>query len=237
MTGRIDVHSHLLPGVDDGCQSIDESLQCARVMVREGYTHSFCTPHIWPSLPLNTIAQIRERTARLQQALDDEGINLRLFPGGEINLREDTIDTVPDELVSFAMGRKFVLIDLWADQLPKFFEASVRWLQGHGVTVVLAHPERMRAVQLDPSVLDRFDEMGVLLQGNLQCLGDRPNQATRQLSERFLLDGRYFMLGSDLHNLVSLPIRIAGLHRALELVGNREVDRLTIDNPAKLLPT
>ena len=51
ITGRIDVHSHLLPGLDDGCVSLDESLACARRLVAEGYTHSFCTPHIWPNLP------------------------------------------------------------------------------------------------------------------------------------------------------------------------------------------
>ncbi len=236
MTGRIDVHSHLLPGLDDGCQTLEESLNCARVLVREGYTHSFCTPHIWPSFPQNTIGNIRQHVANLQTSLDEAGIALKLFPGGEINLRADTAATLPDALVSYAMGRRFVLIDLWADQLPPFVAPAVEWLQSQGVTVILAHPERMRAVQNDPSLLNRFDEMGILLQGNLQCLGDPPTAATRKLAERFVLDGRYFMLGTDLHNLATLPQRIAGLHRAIELVGAQTVQELTVTNPARLLP-
>ncbi len=209
---------------------------CARVMVREGYTHSFCTPHIWPSLPKNNVKMITEKTAALQGALENAKIPLTLLPGGEINLREDTLKTAPEELVSYAMRRQFVLIDLWAEKLPEFFNLAVKWFQSIGVVVVLAHPERMRAIQTEPGLALKLHETGVLLQGNLQCLSDPPETATRRLAERFLLGGRYFMLGSDLHNLASLPQRIAGLHRATELVGSEIVRMLTVTNPGRLLP-
>ncbi len=235
-SGRIDVHSHLLPGIDDGCKTIEESLACARVLVAEGYTHSFCTPHIWPNLPDNTIPKIAQHVARLQASLDDAGVPLKLIPGGELNLREDTIDTRHDDLVTYASQRKFVLFDIWADKLPKFFEPSVKWFQSLGAKVILAHPERMRAVQDDPELADYFDELGLLLQGNLQCLGDPPRTATYQVGRRFLTQGRYFMLGSDLHNIETLAHRMKGLHHAMDLVGNDEVDRLTKDHPRQLLP-
>jgi len=112
----------------------------------------------------------------------------------------------------------------------------VRWLQDRGRTAILAHPERMRAVQVEPGLMDRFRDMGLLLQGNLQCLGDPAGTPTRDLGERFLLEGRYFLLGSDLHNLPSLPIRLAGLRRAIELVGEVGVAKLTVENPRVLLP-
>jgi protein-tyrosine phosphatase len=233
--GRVDVHSHVLPGVDDGCASLEESLECARVLVGEGYTHSFCTPHVWPSLPHNTPVNIRRMVAEFQIALDDAQIPLRVFPGGEMNLREDTLDTAPQSLVSYDMAGRYVLIDLWAETLPDFFEPNVRWIQSRGATVMLAHPERMRAVQLDPSLADYFAELGLLLQGNLQCFGDPPQAQTRQVAERYLSEGRYSMLGSDLHNLKSLPIRVAGLRRAIEVAGEEEVWQLTSINPQKLL--
>src|SRR5690349_17751445 len=99
--GRIDVHSHLLPGVDDGCATLDESLACARKLVEAGYTHAFCTPHIWPNLPQNTVAEISKRTARLQQAFDEAQVPLKLFPGGELNLRPEITDTPPEELPTY----------------------------------------------------------------------------------------------------------------------------------------
>jgi len=233
---RVELHFHLLPGVDDGCQTLDESLECARAMVREGYTHSFCTPHVWPSLPLNNVDNISKMVGDLQIALESAKIPLRLLPGGEINLREDTLHTPPEALVSYDMATRYVLIDLWAEKLPEFFAPNVRWLQSRGAKVILAHPERMRAVQADPSIADYFAELGLLLQGNLQCFGDPPHAEARLVAERYLAEQRYFMLGSDLHNLKSLPIRIAGLHRVIEMIGEDAAWTLTSTNPSALLP-
>ena len=236
-TGRIDVHSHLLPGVDDGCRTVEESVKCARKMVEAGYTHSFCTPHVWPHLSENTVANIPLHTDRLQQALDLSGVRLKLIPGGEINLRPDTPETAVDQIVSYGMRRRHVLIDLWCDTLPLFFRPAVAWLQRQGVKVILAHPERMAAVQNQPDLADVFADLGLLLQGNLQCFSDPIGSQTRRTVERFLLEGRYFLLGSDLHNLLSLPMRLEGLKRATDLVGQDATDRLTVHNPRELLAT
>jgi protein-tyrosine phosphatase len=234
--GRIDTHSHLLPGIDDGCESVEESIACARRLIDAGYTHSFCTPHIWPSFPNNTVEKISAEVLRLQQVFDENEVPLRLLPGGELNLRPDFPLTPPDAIVSYAMFRRHVLADFWADQLPSFFEPSVRFLQSLGMTVILAHPERIRVIQNDPELADHFAGMGILLQGNLQCFGDPPYAPTRQLAERYLLEDRYFMLGSDTHNLASLPVRISGLARAMQLAGEEKILRLTRDNPLKLVP-
>jgi protein-tyrosine phosphatase len=237
MTGRIDTHSHLIPGVDDGCDTYAESVECARRMVEVGYTHCFCTPHVWPSLPRNTPRNIPGWTQRLQEELDRAGVPLKLLPGGEINLRPDLIDTTrPEELVTYAMAGKYVLFDMWADRLPPHFKPAIRWLQSLGLTVILAHPERMRAVQDHPELADDLAELGVLLQGNLQCFSDPPDSPTRRTVERYLQEGRYFMLGSDLHKLQSLPPRLNGLKNATALAGQETIDRLTVENPRKLLP-
>jgi protein-tyrosine phosphatase len=234
MTGRIDVHSHLIPGVDDGCSTLAESLECARRMVLAGYTHSFVTPHYWPNLKTSA-TNVRRWAADLQNALDSWQIPLKVMPGGEINLRPDTSEGDPAELVSFGMRRKYCLIDLWADVLPHFFEPQVRWLQSQGMTVILAHPERMKAVQVQPGLADYFAELGVLLQGNLQCFADPPGMPTRMTAERYLREGRYFLLGSDLHNLRTLDVRLEGLERAIKLAGKEQIDRLTIENPGMLI--
>jgi protein-tyrosine phosphatase len=234
--GRFDVHSHLLPGVDDGCETVKESIACARELVKAGFTHSFCTPHIWPSFPGNTIANIVSHVANLQKEFDAADVPLKLIPGGELNLRPDFLNTPAESVVSYAMARKCVLLDFWADRLPGFFEPSIRWLQSLGLTVVLAHPERVRAIQLNPDLADRFLEMGLLLQGNLQCLGDPPRAVTREIAEEYLLAGKYFMLGSDTHNIETMPVRLKGLSRAIELVGEEKVMELTRDHPLTLLP-
>ncbi len=232
--GRIDIHSHLLPKLDDGCAGMEDSLECARRLVAVGYTHSFCTPHIWTSSPHNNVDEIPLRVRELQELLDAAGIGLTLLPGGENNFTE--LQRLWDKkLVTYGMAGKYVLSDIWVEALPDYFFRGVRTLQDHGLTVILAHPERMRAVQDDPTLADTFDKLGILLQGNLQCMGDPPGTTTRRTAELYLREGRYTFLGTDLHNTRSLELRLKGLKNAIDLVGDDVVNKLTITNPQRLL--
>lgn len=236
MIGRIDVHSHLLPGIDDGCANLEQSLTCAQALVRVGYTHAFCTPHIWRNLPWNTAETVGQRAAELQAHLDMMHVPLRIMPGGELSLRPEVLDTPPEQIVTYGLAKKFCLFDLWADELPDFFEPCVRYLQSQGLTAILAHPERMEAVQKDPSnLIAYFQGLGLLLQGNLQCFADADDSPTRQLVERFLLEGRYTFLATDTHKPDSLPARLQGLRRATEVAGRNTIARLTMENPQMLL--
>jgi protein-tyrosine phosphatase len=235
MIGRIDVHSHLLPGVDDGCATLEDSLACARRLVEAGYTHSVCTPHIWPNLPENSPAKIVAGVARLQQAMDKAGIPLHLIPGGEHNLSPQFMRTPRENLMTYGAKGRFLLMDLWVNRLPEWFDDAVRWTQGQGLTVILAHPERMAVVQDRPELADHFTDLGLLLQGNLQCLGEPPKLSVRRVAEQYLREGRYFMLGSDLHGSDSLAVRLRGLNNAIEMAGEEEVWRLTRENPKRLI--
>jgi protein-tyrosine phosphatase len=236
MTGRIDVHSHLLPGVDDGCETVEESLACARELVAAGYTHSFCTPHVLPGFDKQTASVVAQWTSALQMRLAAARIPLTLMPGGEVNLWPDLRQSLtPERLLTFGGLNRYCLVDLWADTLPDFFAPTVQWLQAKGLKVILAHPERMKAVQSDHGLIGFFSDLGLLLQGNLQCLSDPPGSPTRLAADKFLTEGRYFLLGSDLHRLATLPSRLAGLKNAAELVGQEMVDRLTIAHPRLLL--
>jgi protein-tyrosine phosphatase len=233
--GRIDVHSHLLPGVDDGCKTVSESLQCATMLVNAGYSHCFCTPHIWPSDLRQTRDTVRQWTNQLQSALDAAGVPLRLMPGSELNLHKDVTHMPQERIISAALAGKYILVDMWAEKLPNWFEATIRWLQEMKLTVILAHPERMRAVQDEPGLADEFSAMGILLQGNLHCFADKLDADTRRVAELYLQEERYFLLGSDTHDSNGLKKRLTGLVNAIELAGEERVDQLTRENPKLLL--
>lgn len=235
MSGLIDTHSHLLPGVDDGCKTVDDSIQCAQMLVEAGYTHAFCTPHIWHSFG-NTKTNIASGVAGLQEALTAAQVPLRLVPGAEHNFTELQRLKSTDDIITFGHTTNYVLADVWVDEFPRYFWERVQWMQAAGLTVVLAHPERMRAVQDDPMSIDVLAKAGVLLQGNLQCFGDPPNSATRRLAELLLREDRYFMLGSDTHNPQTLPVRLKGLENARALASKETIQELMVIHPRKLLP-
>jgi hypothetical protein len=153
-----------------------------------------------------------------------------------MNIRPKMANSATEPVVSYGMKGRHLLFDIWADELPAFFAPTVRWLRSHAETLILAHPERLRAVQSDPGLIRYFkDELGLLLQGNLQCFGDPVGTPTRDLIERFAADGEYFMFGTDLHKPETLDVRLNGLARATEALGDAEVDRLTIDHPRQIL--
>lgn len=233
--GRIDTHSHLLPGIDDGCRDVAESIACARKLVAAGYSHSYCTPHIWRNLD-NSRLNIPQRVGALQAALDAENVPLKLLPGGEMHLSERFCEIADRDLVTYGDAGRFAIFDFWTDAMPAYFLPCVKKLAGQKITPILAHPERIDAIQNDPEAVDTIARAGVLLQCNLEPLGDEDRTRRRTLAEQWLLENRYFMLGSDLHRIESLGRRLRGLERAIDLIGEERVWELTHVNPATLAP-
>lgn len=236
--GRIDLHTHLLPNVDDGCKSYADSVKCARILEEHGYTHAVCSPHVWPSLPENTVPGIAHKTELLRGVLADAGVGLQLVPGGELNLVSlwPALTETPREAIPTVghLGRH-VLFDFWADSLPHELEPAVRWLAANGFAPILAHPERIGAFRLDPTELDRVAAWGVQFQLNSWCLVEPMGSLTRTLAEGWLKQGRYSLIATDLHNPAGMPARMSGIGRAIELIGPEKVEQLVQTAPAAIL--
>jgi protein-tyrosine phosphatase len=228
---RIDVHSHLLPNVDDGSQNAAESIAMASRLVDAGYSHAVCTPHIWPNLDNNKIS-IAARVGDLQEQLNAAGVPLTLLPGGELHLSRQLAETPVEDLVTYNFAGKYALFDFWLDALPGYFEACIRRLQHAGIQPVLAHPERIEVIQRHPTFINYAADVGLLLQCNLECIGEGEMTLRGRLATQWLREGRYFMIGSDSHRLNTLERRMIGLERAADLVGHAALDRLTIENPS-----
>jgi protein-tyrosine phosphatase len=235
MHGRIDVHGHYLPQLDDGSRSIEESVEMARCMASAGYTHLTCSPHVWPEHK-HTPRFIVDRVNDLQGALDERGVAIKLIPGGELNLVDLDVFSLPDDqIISYGMAGKYVLFDFWAGELPDDYWERIARIKKTGAIPVQAHPERIACFQYHPLLLDELAEHGVLLQCNLQCLSDLAGVRTRDCAEQWLSDRRYFMLASDAHRIDTMGVRLRGLQTAMEILGLDEVDRLTKTNPAKVI--
>ncbi|MHB1769376.1 MAG: tyrosine-protein phosphatase [Phycisphaerae bacterium] len=233
---RIDVHNHYLPGMDDGCRTYADAVPCIKAFMEKGYGRFFLTPHTGPTdmcdiRPAATLAAIDEFRRQMLSA----GITAEFRPGGELRLSPEMgrwKDTTG--VPTFGMNTRYVLVDLWEPDWPAWADQCVDWLQKNGFTVILAHPERMMIIRENPKFIQTLADRGLLFQGNLGPLGGSEPDAQRFLAERFLQDGRYFMLGSDCHRLEHARARLNGFERAKALVGEKILNQLTIENPGKL---
>jgi protein-tyrosine phosphatase len=235
--GFIDLHSHLIPGVDDGCRRLDESLACIRRLQEAEFAGSACTPHVWPDFyPANTPRAIRQWVERLHEELRHAGIVYPLWAGGEVRIAPGMTEWLEREGVPTLGPGRFVLIDYWGGDWPDFADGMVNWLLNQEYTPVLAHPERMG---LDDAELYRVAasllQRGVLLQGNLRSLaGGEGPRAKRQL-EGLLERGVVHALATDAHGLADLNGRLAGIEALSQLLDPEEARALLETRPREIV--
>ena len=220
-TGLIDLHIHLLPGVDDGCRTLEESLACVRNLVEHGFRGSVCTPHMAiGDFAENTPANIAGRVSVLQERLNAARLDYELWAGGELRIADDTLTWLLKHGVPTLGPSRHVLVDFWGSRWPACADAVIEQLLQNGFHPILAHPERMDFEDRDwTAVLNRLQERGVLLQGNLRCIAGREGPRVGQRARRLLREDRYRVLATDVHGTADLADRLAGLSVVAEQVG------------------
>lgn len=229
----IDLHSHVLPGIDDGVRTLSESLELLRAAYDDGIDRVAATPHVrddYPTAP-NEMELLH---AEVCGAAREAAIPVEVLPGGELDLR--LAEELDDEtLHRFGLGgnRNLLLLEFPYLGYPLGLPDLVLDLQRRGFRIVLAHPERNAEVQLDPERLRPLVDKGVVVQLTAASLDGRLGGGPRATARR-LLDGRLaHLLASDAH---APDVRSAGLSAAARAAGDGALVRwLTHDVPDALL--
>lgn len=228
----IDLHSHILPGLDDGARTTDESVAMAREWVAAGVTTVACTPHSEPHIPKSSLAIAVDR---LQSVLDAAGIPLRLVIGIEVFLEPDMAPLIEGEYAFTLGGTRYMLVELPFEIWPQHTEQTLFELQVRGITPILAHPERYRAVQLHPERVAPLVERGVLMQLTAYSLTGRGGREFQKAAETLLRHGHVHLIASDSHRPgqpSNLPPAMAA---AAKILGEAGARTLVADNPAAIL--
>jgi len=234
--GRIDMHSHLIPGVDDGCQDIDESIECVLRLKALGYVGTICTPHVWHEIyPINNAANIREWARTLQQALDAEGIDYRVWPGGELRLFDGFKSYYKEREIPTLAGSRCVLMDFWADRWPKWVNPIFEWLRSRGYQPILAHPERLKCVKEIEERTRELASHGVWLQGNFQCMTGQEGFHADLFIRQWSRARRYNLMALDMHRPESLEARLDGLALFEQEFGREMLDLMILTAPRRLI--
>lgn len=197
----VDMHCHILPGVDDGPATFSESLTLARAIHRAGISTVIATPHFLPGTSWATpAATVRRLVSELQQRLDEAGIGLRVLPGMEIAYHRKLEQRLRDrQLLSLADSGRYLVEPPFRGEHDDC-AALLATLQKKGYRLILAHPERIDGYQRQPELLEELVALGVELQVNVGSLLGRFGSACRALAESLRDRGHLHYLASDAHD-------------------------------------
>ncbi len=224
----IDLHNHLLPGIDDGARKLDETLEFLRIARRDGVRTVVATPHMKPGVYDNTRETILERVSLVREAQKgDEAEGVALLPGAEVYYTADLTARLRDgQLMTLGDGGRYLLLELPYQQVPIGVEETIFQLKLCQVTPLMAHPERVAS-----SI-----RLGALTQVTGASITGQFGKKAQGFALRMLERNMIHVLASDSHDVSYRPPRLTGaVAAAAAVVGEEAAQRLVEDNPAAIL--
>lgn len=209
----IDLHCHILPGVDDGSKTMEESLDMARMAVEEGITHLLATPHHMNRNWMNDKNKVIDLVSQVQAELDKEGIPLTLYPGQEVRIYGDILEDIEKDTLLFTDElQQYILIEFPTSSIPAFTERLFYDLQSNGKTPVIVHPERNRAILEDPDKLKELVEHGALAQLTAASYTGGFGKEIQKLSKQLIEADLVHFIASDAHNTENRAFHMKEAH-------------------------
>ena len=232
----IDLHSHLLPGIDDGAKNLEQSLEMARMAVADGVTVMACTPHIFPGVYDNRGDYICQLVEWLQSHLVASQIPLRLVSGSDLHIAPDLVSKLRNGEALSLNGSRYVLIEPPHHVLPPRTDDIFFNLLSSGYIPILTHPERMSWIDRHYDMLEQLVRSGTWMQVTAGAILGKFGSRPREWSERMLKDGLVHIIASDAHDPVRRPPNMKEAFMALcSWVGEAEAANLVQGRPEAII--
>ncbi|SDI42300.1 tyrosine-protein phosphatase [Natribacillus halophilus] len=213
----IDIHSHILPGVDDGAPHMQESLAMARQAVDQGITHIIATPHHRNGHFDNEKKDIITHTQALNDAIVDERLPLMVHPGQETRVYGEMIDGFrTGELCTLADGGRYLFVELPSDHVPRYTGRLLYHLLQEEVIPVIVHPERNIQILKDASWLYEMVKSGVATQVTAASITGDFGKTIRKFSQQLIEHNLAHFVASDTHTTSKRPNRLRGAYEVME---------------------
>jgi protein-tyrosine phosphatase len=229
----VDIHCHLLPGIDDGAEDWGQTLEMAAMAAADGIGTIIVTPHQQGNFSNNRGNDIRHLTDQLVQALRHAGIPLKVLPGADVRIEDGMIERITrGEVLTLADRRRHLLLEL-PHELYLPLEPILRMLRHQRIVGILSHPERNRGILQRPKLLEPLVQEGCLMQVTAGSLMGTFGPESQRLAELMLHRGLVHFIATDAHGPNKRrPLMQRAYQRVIELVGQRMADAVCIDNPA-----
>lgn len=220
--GFVDIHCHLLPGLDDGPADEAESLEMARVLASAGFSEVYCTPHMLRGAYHNPPDNIRAAVADLQNALDNARVPLALHAGTEYYLDEFLPSYLEDPLT---IGNSFLLVEASYQVAPEFLLDSIFRIIQKKFTPILAHPERCDILDPEKEPVARLKAMGCLFQQNIGSFAGIYGEKVRLRALSYLEKGFCGHIATDAHQFLHLDQWLSKGMNAIEKEVGAEIKK------------
>jgi protein-tyrosine phosphatase len=232
----IDLHCHLLPGIDDGAPDLATSLEMAKAFVADGVSVVACTPHILPGLYANSGPQIRKATQQLRQTLQSEGIPLQLVTGADNHIVPDFAQQLRSGNLLSLADTRYVLVEPPHHVAPPRLEDLFFNICAAGYVPILTHPERLTWIEAHYPVIQRLIRAGVWMQVTVGSLAGAFGRNARYWADRMLDEGCVHILATDAHDVERRPPNLSqGRELAAKRVGDAEAENLVLTRPRGVL--
>lgn len=198
----IDLHCHLLPGVDDGSKSMDISLKLANDAVRDGIDYALLTPHHMNGVYLNHKKVVIQQTQEFQMELDRYKIPLKVFPGQEVRINGDLLTALDQDDILFAdESGRYLMLEFPDDDVPSYTSNMIYELMQRGIIPVIVHPERNTKIMKQPDILYDLLSRGCLSQITAGSYVGIFGHKVQKFSKQLIQAGQAYIFASDVHNL------------------------------------
>jgi protein-tyrosine phosphatase len=231
----IDVHCHILPGIDDGPKTMDESLAMCRIAATDGIATIVATPHCYKGRYPNDASTIMPAYDLLKRRINDAGMALNLLVAGDMHIDPDLASFLQDN-PSLCPGGRFVLIELPAEAIPRFVEKFLFMLRLKGFIPILTHPERNHTLQCHPELVEDWIKSGAFTQVTAMSLTGEFGPESQSTAFSLLDRGCVQFVATDAHSAnwrKPLLSRAAALLR--ERIGEEGTRLLVDENPRRIL--
>jgi len=232
----IDIHSHILPGVDDGARDFEDAVGCVRWLAHQGFTDIVATPHYIVDTDYVSTREVNNGLlVELQKRVDAEKIGVRLWLGNEIYIDAKILKLVGDGKISTLGSGKHLLVELPINGEFENYADYLYEMMSEGYKVVLAHPERYGIFQEDYQKVAKMHDMGVLLQCNYRSILGKYGKEAERVVRRMARDKLIYTLASDTHRVGRADYVTEALKKFSRYYNPREISQLTVISPGKIL--
>ncbi len=201
---RVDFHSHLLPGIDDGVKTIKETIYILKAFQKLGYKKIITTPHVMSDYYPNTEDGIIAKLAETKNLLKKHKINIELEAAAEYYLDENLISKLSNKKKLLTFGDNYLLFETSFYNKPTFLEEAVFSMNTNGYQPILAHPERYSYLESDQKLLDKLKNMNLLFQMNILSLTGYYSTEVKKFAKKLLKANMIDFVGTDCHNILQV---------------------------------